>query len=410
MWYALASKRWATVGLAGTLVVVVPNCKRSSQSGTNEGGAEEVRPSSSAVLATDPEEPEVPKTQRPPKKKLEAGQHEEIPSGPFDSGSTPGDRGRDPTLEPSLVRVELGKFAIDRLPFPNDPSQPPKTDVTRKEAERLCAERNQRLCTELEWERACKGPDADPYPTGTGWDPRCETEPNACATGFDIVAMSSLREWTSSLLEVEEGERGLAILRGSRAKVADTEHRCARREAADPGAHGPDIGFRCCSGPPNAAAISRPKPQQTFRRVQLDPAQVTNMIKSVPQLASLGEISFFKEPDDVTRVLAKGESDTKGNILTTSPLMWSPDLGEEILVMAGLGSSGSAFVAAFHRLPDDRYRVASSFVLKDEQGPVVLGFNGWVKNRLSWSTCWGCLGEEGAIYYRQSRRVVIEQR
>jgi hypothetical protein len=39
----------------------------------------------------------------------------------------------------------------------------------------------------------------------------------------------------------------------------------------------------------------------------------------------------------------------------------------------------------------------------------VLGFNGYTKTRLVWSSCWGCLGEEGAVVYRADRRVVIEQ-
>ena len=39
------------------------------------------------------------------------------------SGSTPGDRGRDPTLEPAGVAVELGAFDIDRAPYPNEPGK-----------------------------------------------------------------------------------------------------------------------------------------------------------------------------------------------------------------------------------------------------------------------------------------------
>lgn len=402
----------SVTGLVVTSALFAAACKQPSTDSTQDAGEVEVRPSSSVVMSADPEEPQLPKTSRPPKQPVSAGQKIEIGAGSFASGSTPGDRGRDPAVEPALEKVDLGPFSIDRLPYPNDPQQEPKTGVPRKEAERLCAERSQRLCTELEWERACKGPEGDPYPTGSGWDPACEKEPNACATGFDVLAMGAiLREWTASNFEpADEDQHPSAVLRGSRGTVADTEHRCARREAADAGAHGVDIGFRCCSGPPNAAQIRRPKPLQTFRRVKLDQGQVTSMIKSVPQLADLGEVTFFKEPDDVNRVLARGDAGTQGNTLTTSPLMWSPALGEEILVLAGLGASGSSFVAAFHRLPDDRYRLASSFVLKNEAGPIALGFNGWVKNRLSWSTCWGCLGEEGAIYHREAGRVVIEQR
>ena len=310
------------------------------------------------------------------------------------------------------MKTDLGPFTIDRLPYPNDPSVQPRTGVTRGEAERLCEESGQRLCTELEWERACKGPNGDQYPTGSGWDPACEQQPMACASGFDVVSMGTVaREWTSSTAEVgDEDKKSFAVLRGGRMNAADTDHRCAKREPAEETAKGTEIGFRCCGGPPNAARISRPVLLPVFRPVKLDAAQVTNMIKSIPRLADLGDVTFFREPDDVNRVVGRGDAGKQGNTLTTSPLLWSPMLGEELLVLAGLGSSGSAFVAAFYRLPNDRYRLASSFVLKNEPGPIVLGYNGWTQNRLTWSTCWGCLGEEGLIIHREASRVVIEQR
>ncbi len=370
-----------------------------------------MRASSTSVLSAAQDEDRAPPTQRPPKKALGALQTVKIEAGTLIAGSTPGDVGRDPGLEPALAKVELGTYSIDRLPYPNDPSQPARTGVTRDQAQALCAERGERLCTEAEWERACKGPDNDTYPTGSGWDPACEQHPNACASGYDVVAMgAALREWTSSSVRgADDQERTLAVLRGARPKSADVDHRCARREPADPGAQGGDIGFRCCGGAPNAAVLERPKPLEAFRKVQLDATQVTDMIKTIPQLASLGDISFFKEPDDIKTVTDRGDAGKGGAIMTTGPLMWSPELGEELLVIAGRGSSGSSFVAAFYKLPDDRYRIASSFVLEQNAGPIVLAYNGWVHNRITWSTCWGCLGEEGAVIYRKNRRVVIEQ-
>jgi formylglycine-generating enzyme required for sulfatase activity len=390
-------------------VLACSACKRTGAAQGTDG--ERLRAASTAVLSAAADDSPAPATSRAPHKTVAAGQRIAIPAGTVISGSMPGDRGRDPTLELPLTAIELGAFEIDRLPYPNDPTQPLRTDVTRSQAQQLCTERGQRLCTELEWERACKGPDHDVFPTGSGWDPGCEKNPNSCASGFDVAAMSAaLREWTSSSVEpVDKDERAAGALRGGRANAADYEHRCARREPADPGAHGSDIGVRCCSGPANAASIARPKPLQTFKRVQLDLDQVNNMMQSIGQLASLGKISLFRDPEDVTLVLSKGDAGRGANLVTTQPLLWSPDLGEEILVVAGKGSAGSSFIAAFHRLKDDRYRLASSFVLENETPAVVLAFNGYVKNRITWSTCWGCLGEEGAITYRPDRRVVIEQ-
>ena len=390
--------------------VCLTACRGAGKSGA-DGGAEAVRPSSTAVMSAAVDDQRPAPTKRPPKKPAGAGQHVTVPAGAMHAGSVPGDVGREPGLEVAWETVDLGGFEIDRLPYPNEPSQPPRTGVTRERAQALCAERGQRLCTELEWERACKGPDDETFSTGAGWDPACEQHPNECASGFDVLAMSAmLREWTSSSVEPsEEQTRTLGLLRGGRPKAADLDHRCARREPADPGAQGGDIGFRCCGGTANAAALKRPKPLAAFRKVQLDPSQVTSMIKSVPQLASLGEISFFKEPDDVNTVTDRGDGGKPSAILTTSALMWSPDLGEELLVIAGKSASGSSFVAAFYRLPEDRYRVASSFVLERNAGPIVLGFNGYTRTRLTWSTCWGCLGEEGAVIYRKNRRIIIEQ-
>jgi hypothetical protein len=94
---------------------------------------------------------------------------------------------------------------------------------------------------------------------------------------------------------------------------------------------------------------------------------------------------------------------------TTAPLLWCPVPGEEILVVAGRAQK-SSFIVAFYRLPGDRYRIGSSFILKDEKGPIVLGYNNYVRRRLSWALCWDCRGESGHVSYREDNRVVITQK
>ena len=95
--------------------------------------------------------------------------------------------------------------------------------------------------------------------------------------------------------------------------------------------------------------------------------------------------------------------------LTTAPILWSPVPGEELLVIAAQSGKNSV-IAAFHKLADGRYRVASTLLLRGERGPLVLGFNGYVRKRLSWAICWDCPSESGNVTYRDDNRVVITQK
>src|SRR6185295_6448133 len=117
--------------------------------------------------------PEANPVSHRPTREPQARQMAQIPGGTLRAGSTPGDPGRVPELEAKNLEVELGPFAIDRLPYPNDPTEPALLGKTRDDARRLCAEKSARLCTEVEWERACKGPRQDEYPSGVMWDPSC---------------------------------------------------------------------------------------------------------------------------------------------------------------------------------------------------------------------------------------------
>jgi hypothetical protein len=348
--------------------------------------------------------------------KAEAAKSErvDIPAGSFVAGSVPGDKGRDPVLEPAELEVKLGAYTIDRYLYPNDPAKPPLTGISRARAQELCEQTGARLCTELEWEHACKGPENDAYAGRAAWEPKCAKEPASCASAFGVLGLAAAhREWTASeVLPIEDMQPRAAAVRGARASGVGPEHRCAHRTAVDPGASAEDLGFRCCRGAPNAAQIPSPQWEQTYRRVELGPRELAEMFASVPALASLDrEITYFKEPDDVNVALARGDAGAapQNTVLTTSPLLWNPVPGEQIVVVGGRAGKDS-FVVAFYRLPGDRYRIASTLVMKDEKGPVVLGFNGYVRKRLFWATCWDCRGESGNVTYRDDGRVVITQK
>jgi hypothetical protein len=347
---------------------------------------------------------------RAPKHAPLAEEQSEIPAGAFFAGSVPGDPGRVPELEPRRYRAELGPYQIDRLPYPNDPKKPPLVGVTRSEAQKHCADRGARLCTELEWERACKGPDSDEYASGKIWDPRCASEPASCASGFEVLGLgASIREWTKSDVRTKADSASEAVVRGAFGASGD-QHRCSGRRGVPAETRADDLGFRCCTGAPNGAIVPEPKLGDTFQKVRITAERLQALLAAAPETAPLAkDIKFFKEPEAAQAVIDRGPGDRKGMSFTVSPLRWNPVPGAEFVVLSARSGENTSFVVALHALGDDDYRVAASFVMKNEPGPVALAYDDFIRPRLHFSTCWGCPGETGKILFRKPERPVILQ-
>jgi hypothetical protein len=339
-----------------------------------------------------------------------ADERVDVPGGIFSVGSRPGELGRNPELEPRQSSIELGPFQIDRLAYPNDPKTPPLTNVTRDEAKRACSERGERLCTELEWERACKGPKSESYATGDRFDARCRSQPASCASGFDVLGLGgNLREWVASEVPGKDGLGARALLRGAAGNASLPEHRCAARHTIDPTAKAADLGFRCCKGAPNAAIVPEPKLGETFTRGKISSDRLEKVFQSDPHTNTFGSLKFYREPDAANTVVARGPGDKKGFQFTVAPLIWRPTAGAEFLLVAGKAAENNAFVAVLYVLGDDQFAVAASFLMKNEPGPVAFAYSDSIRPRLHWSTCWGCPGETGKLLFRPPESVVIFQ-
>src|SRR5262245_2860585 len=153
------------------------------------------------------EGPDLPPRARAPEDM--AGPVARIPAGKLVAGTACGDHPRVPAEELAGESVDMGAFDIDAYPYPNHPSKAPLTGVSRDEAKKLCEARGRRLCTELEWERACKGPkntryeygdrfDAKACPTGLGAIPAYDKF-ERCASEFGVYATHGfVWEWTAS--------------------------------------------------------------------------------------------------------------------------------------------------------------------------------------------------------------------
>jgi hypothetical protein len=328
-----------------------------------------------------------------------------IPGGAFASGTEPGRFEREPELEPRLARTALGPFEIDAQPYPGGTAAP-LLGLGREQALARCAERGGRLCSELEWERACKGPDQHPFPSGSELDPTC-TQSFGCASGFGVWGMARAREWTASEV-IRHGELS-AVVRGAAEGAPAALFRCAHREL-EAGTPEPGVAFRCCYGPPNAARVQLPRLGPAFSSAELQPAELSRLLSASPPTRDIARgLVYFDSAAARESVESKGRRDREGLTFTSAPLLWNPAAGVDLWVVTGRSGATTSFVVAFDVLGDGSRRLASSFIMLDEPGPVVLAYQPSQRARLEFSTCWGCPGETGRILYQHPDHTLITQ-
>lgn len=260
-----------------------------------------------------------------------------IPRGTLLAG-TPADRvPRVPDAELAHQPFDLDGFYIDLYPHPNEPGAIPTTNVDRHQAAALCDNEGKRLCSELELERACKGPDNLSYPYGDDYRPDvCGTgrkgealAPSGfhalCVSGFGVAdTHGTVWLWTSS--DYGRGTEGLAVLKGGNSSHGELVGRCAHVRGDKPGLRAVNIGVRCCAGPVNPArvelAVSHDK-TLSYRRG--DAALGKRFEERIGTVAELAEGS----------VPAQGGAGGEGSKFHVERTWtWHP-LGNEELLLAG---------------------------------------------------------------------------
>ena len=335
-----------------------------------------------------------------------AGEVVQIPAGVMAVGSRPGTSGRDARYEADLNTLELGAFEIDRLPYPNDPDRPAATQLGRAEAAAACAEEGKRLCTELEWERACKGQQSDRrFASG---DSLVDCAHGACATPEGVLSMGlSMAEWTSSI-----GNRGLeplTVFRGAAPDADEALHRCAARRGAQASTRSPHIGFRCCRGAENAAAYPTEPSRPRFAASAGEPDTARDLIGSIPELQALAPEFRLVDLEGAQRAVDAGTGRLNGWELAPGVLHWSPVPGEEALVITGI-SGEDAIVAVLLPSAGGGVELGASLVLEGEADPIAVAFTPPEARRVKWGVAWGELGQSGTIHYTEDSRFSIEFR
>lgn len=375
-------------------------------------GSPAVTPPDASVVATRAELPRVPEVADATRAR-DASQIT-IPAGIVRAGSAPGTAFRRPSREADEIPLELPAFTIDRLPYPNEPLSSPRLVASRAEAAALCHERGARLCTELEWERACEGDAHHAFAGGTPWaSDRCTRDAAACASEHGVLRLGeSAPEWTSSDVTERSIRMGRsAVQRGARADAPADQHRCDARSFEVPEA-APPAAFRCCHGVPSALEYPEITFTRDFRDLTVGAGELRAALRTIPELASYADSFEPYGEADGDRALACAGVDRRalaGWELTTGPFAWSPTAGEEVWVLAGR-SAGATLVVVLHPLAEGRFAHAGSFVLEGEELPIAIARTPPSRGELQWSACWGRSAEGGVIRWDDDSIIRVLQR
>lgn len=383
----------------------------TSETAVDSGDHDEgtVRPSGIVVREADLQKKEFPKPA--------PGQMVAIPGGTLLAGSPPQDTLRVNYAENDQVPQTMTPFEIDALPYPGDPDRPFLTGVSRAEAEQRCEEEGKRLCTELEWEWACKSADNRRYPTGNRYDGSAypDSDPVQPASPFGVFAMGRLLEWTSSRWGNEPDQVERSVARGH-AEGFDTPpvqgRRCAHRWRQMPEMVHPLLGFRCCRGEINKAECSIEPTRPPFSLYSnMKPDKFAEVIRSIPEIQAIHDNPHMFSDGDVRAVLARRQSDRKelaeqGIHFRWKPMRWIPRQGMELWVAVGR-SNRHSFIVALHEVKDnDEYVHASSLILWNQPTPLALAYREGHRDELYWAPCWGCR-DGGSVTFDDAKNEVI---
>lgn len=194
-----------------------------------------------------------------------------IPAGTAQLGGT----GKDFYLAPQTV--EHDAYCIDHYEYPNRVGEKPHGQYSWDEADAACTAIGKRLCTDIEWGRACRGPEGRQYSYGNTRDAEiCNTPIEGggpgkshapvkpagtfpdCVTPEGVYDLNgSMSEWTSDSWagEPEPFDRGATVtperwrtLRGGTMwNHTFYGQDCLSRHGHDRDFRNMDDGFRCCA-------------------------------------------------------------------------------------------------------------------------------------------------------------------
>lgn len=175
------------------------------------------------------------------------------------------------------------RFCIDRFEYPNKPGDKPQIFVTWHQAQAACSAQGKRLCGDSEWTLACEGQERLPYPYGYARNPdACNIDRPYLSPDERAIGNSATRDAELARLDQREisGTRdscvspfGVHDMTGNVDEWVVNESGHPYKSGLKGGYWGPvrtrcrpmttahdenfafyQVGFRCCSDAPSAAA------------------------------------------------------------------------------------------------------------------------------------------------------------
>ncbi|HVE86708.1 MAG TPA: SUMF1/EgtB/PvdO family nonheme iron enzyme [Myxococcales bacterium] len=163
--------------------------------------------------------------------------------------------------ERALGAVDVEAFCVDEYEYPNRKGEQPIVNVSWSDAKKQCEKKGKRLCSEQEWEKACKGRQSFRFPYGDVFDPNaCNTEKKGgddreisgagmfplCASAYGVKDLSgNVAEWTDTQFAGHSDR----TQKGGSFDRPDYAARCSARRSGASSAKTPEVGFRCCASP-----------------------------------------------------------------------------------------------------------------------------------------------------------------
>ncbi|RKI02900.1 protein kinase [Corallococcus sp. AB030] len=191
-----------------------------------------------------------------------------VSGGSFKMGSSPEDlQASGSSDEMPMASVTVNSFCVDEFEFPNQAGRKPRVSATWLDAKAACEGLGKRLCSEEEWEKACKGPGNARFSTGeeqvqtacnTGTTDATATHTlaqsgaqHACHSGYGVADLSgNVAEWTASKSPNSNPNAEELLIKGGAFDTAGDTARCSARRRSAPTLKAANVGFRCCQDAP----------------------------------------------------------------------------------------------------------------------------------------------------------------